>query len=190
MTSFFNAFNELSLLWVTLIFFAVLAVLGFVFYRFKNTRPYMGQLLVLSGICLVAIIFFILTFTLRVKKTDIYVTAATMPRVWIAALVPMAVLTLVSIFNGTTKADEPFGRWKLVSLVAVMVFSSVFLFEYIGYYLSSALFLVLMMVVMRERKWTRLVLVPTLWCVFTYFVFQKLLFMSLPTGKWIEALLG
>lgn len=190
MKEFAKAFSELSLVWVALIFFGALALLGVLFFNIKKTRPYLGQMMVLSGISLVALIFYILTFALRVKKTDIYVTAATMPRVWMVAMVPMVLLTLVSILNGSTAPDKPFGRWKLVLLVAAMVFSSVFLFKYLGYYISSALFLVLMMVVMRERKWLRLVLVPAAWCVFTYFVFDKLLYMSLPAGEWVKALLG
>ena len=190
MKEFSVAFSELSLIWVALMFFAALALLGVLFFNIKKTRPYLGQMLVLSGISLIAFIFFILTFALRVKKTDIYVTAATMPRVWMVALVPMVILTLISILNGSTPPDKPFGRWKLVLLVAVMVFTSVFLFDTLGYYISSALFLVLMMVVMRERNWLRLLLVPLSWCALTYFVFNKLLYISLPAGEWVTALLG
>ena len=188
--AFAIAFSQISLGWVSLMFLAALGLLGFIFSRFERTRPYMGQLLILSGICLLALVFFILTFSLKVRKADQFVTAATMPRVWIAGLVPVAVLAFVSILNGSTPPDKPFGRWQMVLMVIVAVFSSVYLFDYIGYYISSALFLVLMMVMMRERKWTRLLLVPLGWCAFTYFVFEKLLYMSLPAGRWITGLLG
>lgn len=185
-----KALSQLSLIWIAVIYFVAMALLWLLFRSMKKTRPFLGQLMVISGICLVALIFFILTFDLKVRKQDIYVTAATMPRVWIAALVPVAILTYVSILNGTSEPDKPFGRWQIVLTVAVAVFASVFLFDYIGYYLSTAIFLVLMMVTMRERSWIRLVLVPLGWCLFTFFVFDKLLFISLPHGEWITALLG
>lgn len=190
MTELAKALSQLSLVWIAVIYFSAMALLWLLFRSMKKTRPYLGQLLVISGICLIALIFFILTFDLKVRKQDIYVTAATMPRVWIAALVPVAILTYVAILNGNSKPDEPFGRWQMVLTVAVAVFASVFLFDYIGYYLSSALFLVLMMVLMKERNWLRLVLVPLSWCLFTYFVFDKLLFITLPTGEWIKAVIG
>lgn len=190
MAGFAEALSRVGLAWTGLMLAAALFVLWLLFSRFGRTRPYRGQLLVLSGICLVALLFFLLTFDLKVKKTDVYVTAATMPRVWAAALVPVAVLAFVSILTGASQPDKPFGRWQMVLLVIVAVFSSVYLFDYVGYYISSALFLVLMMVMMRERKWIRLLLVPLGWCAFTYFVFEKLLFMTLPHGQWISAVFG
>lgn len=190
MTGLAAALSKFSLFWTGLALVGVLILLGILFFRLKKTRPYVGQLLVLSGICLIALLFFLLTFDLKVRKTDIHVTAATMPRVWVAALLPVAVLAFVSILNGSCPPDKPFGRWQMVVLVIMAVFSSVYLFDYVGYYISSALFLVLMMVMMRERKWIRLVLVPVCWCLFTYFVFDKLLYMSLPQGQWIMAIFG
>lgn len=190
MAAFASFLSKISLIWIALAWVVLMALLGLLFSRFERTRPYMGQLLVLSGICLVALLFFVLTFDLKVRKMDMHVTAATMPRVWAAALVPVAVLAFVSILNLSSAPDKPFERWQMVVLVIAAVFSSVYLFDYIGYYISSALFLVLMMVMMRERKWTRLVLVPAVWCAFTYLVFEKLLYMSLPQGQWITALLG
>ena len=117
-----------------------------------------------------------------------YTTAATMPRTWCALMTPVIILVVVSILNGNSKPDEPFKHWQLALGIAVIVFASVFLFDYIGYYLSSALFLVLTMWLMKERKVLRLVLTPICWCLFAWLVFDKLLYITLPTGQLIKAL--
>lgn len=168
--------------WVILLaFLAIMVGLFFVYRAGKKTRPYAGQLLVLSGICLIALLFYILTFGFKVSKLATGATAATMPRVWCIALIPVAALCAYSIFR-SKKADEPFGRWKLVFIVIIAVFLSVFLYQYIGYYLSSALFILLLML-LEERKPLPLVAVPVCWMLFSYFVFAKFLFISLPKGQ-------
>ena len=59
---------------------------------------------------------------------------------------------------------------------------SVILFSFLGYYLSSAAFIFGVMWVMKERRWKMLVLTPVAWVAFTYLIFQRVLFIGLPTG--------
>lgn len=168
---------------VLLVFAAVLAVLYVAFWKCPKTRPYKGQLIVLCAICLMALLFFILTYSFKVSKMATGATAATMPRAWCGCLIPVALLCLKSILDGSADPDEPFGQhWKMVLGVTAAVFVSVYLFSSIGYYLSSAIFLVMLMLLMGERKPVVLIGVPIFWCVFTYFVFAKFLFIALPTG--------
>ncbi len=174
---------ESNFLWTVLIFAALMVLFGIIYSRVPKLKPYKGQLLVVTFLCLFTLLLFLCTFSFKVKGIMKYTTAATMPRTWCALMVPVIILVFVSILNGTCKPDEPFGRWQLASGIAVMVFASVLLFDYIGYYLSSAIFLVLMMVLMRERKPLRLILVPVGWCLFTYLVFDKLLYITLPAGS-------
>ncbi len=170
-------------LWTLLIFVACM-ILFWVFYTLvPRLKPFRGQLMVVTFLTLFTLLLFLCTFSFKVKGIMKYTTAATMPRTWCALMVPVLILVFVAILDGTCKPDEPFGRWQLTLGIAILVFASVFLFDYIGYYLSSAIFLVVMMVLMRERKPLRLILVPICWCIFTYLVFDKLLFISLPVGS-------
>lgn len=177
-----------NFLWTALIFVALLAGFWVLYGAIPKLKPYRGQMLVITGLCLFTLLLFLCTFSFKVKKLMKYTTAATMPRTWCAFMVPVIVLVVVSILNGSSDPDEPFAHWQLSLGVAVAVFASVFLFDYIGYYLSSALFLVLMMTMMRERKVLRLVLTPICWCLFTWLVFDKLLYIKLPTGQLFQAL--
>ena len=87
------------------------------------------------------------------------------------------------------KPDKKFDRWVFALLVGLGSIVSVMLFQWIGYYLSSALFIVIVMIAMGERNWIQLTLTPIIWCVFTYFVFNKLLFISLPVGSLFKGIL-
>ena len=78
---------------------------------------------------------------------------------------------------------EKFNRWVFALLVGVGSIFSVILFQYIGYYLSSAIFIFVVMIAMGEKNKLQLILVPVIWCLFTYFVFYKLLYIKLPFGS-------
>ncbi len=184
MTAFAKMLASLNVWWVLLGYFLILAVLFVIFKANAKTRPYKGQLLVLCAICLMALLFFVLTYSFKVSKMATGATAATMPRAWCGCLIPVALLCLKSILDGSADPDEPFGtHWKLVIGVAAAVFISVYLFQSVGYYLSSAAFLVLLMWLMGERKPVVLAAVPVCWCLFSYFIFAKFLYIALPTGS-------
>ena len=177
--------TDLNPLWLLAGFAAILVPLFFVYSKCPKTKPFRGQLLVITGFCLFTLLFFLMGFDFKVNKQmrDAGFFANTVPNTWAALMVPCAIMVIVNIFSATNKPDEPFGKWALALGVGVAALAAVFLFEYIGYYLSSVLFLLLMMFLMRERRVVILVAVPVIWCVFVYFVFDKLLYMGLPTGS-------
>jgi putative tricarboxylic transport membrane protein len=181
--------TSLNVGWIVLGYAVIMAVLLLIFRKSKKIRPYTGQMMVVCGICLFALLFFILTFAFKVSKMATGATASTMPRTWCVALLPISILCIISILNGSSNPDEPFQRWKFVIGVTFAVFASVFLFSYIGYYLSSALFIVLLMWLLGERKAVTLVAVPVIWDVFTYLVFARVLYISLPIGALFELIL-
>lgn len=189
MTAFAKTLASLNVGWILLGYFAVMAIFFLIFRSCKKTRPYVGQLMVITGILVIAALFFILTFSFKTSKMATGATARTMPRTWCAALIPVGLLCYISILKGDTKPDEPFGRWKFVLGVIAAVFISVFLFAYIGYYLSSAIFLVLLMLLLHERNPITLIAVPVVWDLIAYFVFAKFLYISLPIGAIFEKIL-
>ena len=176
--------TNLDLVWILLGFAAIMVGFFFLFGLSKKLKAYRGQMMVITGLCLFFLLFFLMTFAFKIRKAQmIHTTAATVPRAWIFLMIPVAIMVITSILNGKSGTDEPFGRWVLTLGIAAAAFISVFLFEYIGYYLSSALLLILMMFLLRERKVAVLVGVPVGWVLFTYFVFAKLLYITLPIGS-------
>lgn len=189
MSALAKSLASLNVNWIVLGYAVVMMILFVIFRRSQKIRPYTGQMMVVSGICLFALLFFILTFSFKVSKMATGATASTMPRTWCVALLPVSILCIISILNGSSEPDEPFQRWKFVIGVTFAVFASVFLFSYIGYYLSSALFIFLLMWLLGERKVVTLTAVPVIWDLFTYFVFARVLYISLPVGALFELIL-
>lgn len=166
-------------------FFVIMAAVVLLYRSFPKTKPFTGQLALITGFCLFTLLFFLMSFDFRVNKMmrDAGTTASTIPNTWAALMVPVAIMVFVNIFSATNKPDEPFEKWQLALGIGIAALASVFLFDVIGYYLSSVLFLLLMMFLMRERRVLVLVLVPVVWCIFVFLVFDKLLYMGLPTGS-------
>jgi hypothetical protein len=94
----------------------------------------------------------------------------------------------IAILRKDNKPDAKFDRWVFAMLVGLGSIVSVLLFNWIGYYLSSAIFIVTVMIAMGEKNKLQIILTPIIWCVFTYFVFNKLLFISLPVGSLFSGL--
>ena len=168
-----------------LFLFVFLAVIWSLTRISPKLRPYTGQILLLAAILWVGILFALITFAfpkprgMMASATD----ASTIPRLWTVALVPFALLTLWPMINGKEKPDKPWKDLKLVVYVLVAVVGSLLLFDVIGYYLSSALFIFVIMRLLKSRDKVQLIAVPAGWVVFTYLVFEQLLSVSLPVGR-------
>ena len=153
----------------------------FLFNAIPRTKPVKAQLLCVVGMDLITLLFYILTFSLRVSKMAAQsgATPRTMPRLWAFLMIFASIGAYIAILKKDNKPDAKFDRWVFALLVALGSIVSVILFQWIGYYLSSALFIVTVMIAMGEKNKLQLILTPVLWCVFTYFVFNKFLFISL-----------
>ena len=163
----------------------------FLFNAIPRTKPVKAQLLCVVGMDLITLLFYLLTFSLRVSKmaASAGATPRTLPRLWAFLMLLASICAYVAILKKSNKPDKKFDRWVFALLVGLGSIVSVMLFQWIGYYLSSALFIVIVMIAMGERNWIQLTLTPIIWCVFTYFVFNKLLFISLPVGSLFKGIL-
>ncbi|MCL2604904.1 MAG: tripartite tricarboxylate transporter TctB family protein [Defluviitaleaceae bacterium] len=159
---------------------------------FKRIRPFRGQLMVLAAITWMGILFYLISFTFPGRSifTGNMPPAYTIPRVWVYALIPTVILTLIPIVRGKNDPDPKWGNLKLVGIVLTLLVLNVGLFQYIGYYISSALFIVALMWLLGCRSKVELLAVPAGWVVFTYFVFAQLLNVRLPVGSLVTNLMG
>ncbi|MBQ7519569.1 MAG: tripartite tricarboxylate transporter TctB family protein [Clostridia bacterium] len=185
MTAFSTWLSKLSYGWVLGGIAVVLIGFYFLFNAIPRTRHVKAQLLCVVGMDLITLLFFILTYSLRVSKMAAQsgATPRTLPRLWALLMLLASIGAYVAILKKDNKPDKGFDRWIFALLVGLGSIVSVLLFQWIGYYLSSAIFIVVVMVAMGEKSKLQLILTPIIWCVFTYFVFNKLLFISLPVGS-------
>ena len=184
MTALSNWLNSLSYGYIIAGFAVLMVGFWFLFNAFPRTKPVKAQLLCVVGMDLITLLFYILTFSLRVSKMAAQsgATPRTMPRLWAFLMLLASIGAYIAILKKDNKPDEGFGRWVFALMVGLGSIVSVVLFQWIGYYLSSAIFIVTVMIAMGEKNKLQLILTPVIWCVFTYFVFNKFLFISLPVG--------
>ena len=184
MESFSKWLTNLSYWWILLGFLAIMTGLFVLFGIWPRTKRVRVQLLCLCGMDFVTLLFYLLTFNLRVSKlaAEAGATPRTMPRLWALLMALSSIGAFFAILKTDNKEDEKFNRWVFALLVGVGSIFSVIMFQYIGYYLSSAIFIFVVMIAMGERNKLQLILVPVIWCLFTYFVFYKMLYIKLPFG--------
>lgn len=163
----------------------------FLFNAIPRTKPVKAQLLCVVGMDLITLLFYLLTFSLRVSKmaAESGATPRTLPRLWAYLMLLASIGAYIAILRKDNKPDKKFDRWVFALLVGLGSIVSVLLFQWIGYYLSSAIFIIVVMVAMGEKNKLQLILTPVIWCVFTYFVFNKFLFISLPVGSLFKGIL-
>ena len=185
MTAFSTWLSKLSYGWILGGIAVVLIGFYFLFNAIPRTKHVKAQLLCVVGMDLITLLFFILTYSLRVSKMAAQsgATPRTLPRLWALLMLLASIGAYVAILKKDNKPDKGFDRWVFALLVGLGSIVSVLLFQWIGYYLSSAIFIVVVMVAMGEKNKLQLILTPIIWCAFTYFVFNKLLFISLPVGS-------
>ena len=191
MTALSNWLNSLGYGWVLGGFAVLLIGFYFLFNAIPRTKPVKAQLLCVVGMDLVTLLFYLLTFSLRVSKmaAESGATPRTLPRLWAFLMALASAGAYAAILRKDNKPDKGFDRWVFALLVGLGSIVSVLLFQWIGYYLSSAIFIVTVMIAMGEKNRLQLILTPIVWCAFTFFVFNKLLYIRLPVGTLFESLL-
>ena len=196
MTEFFTTIgtwlDELALPFHLLMFVGFLCLIFGVTWPVKKLRPYIGQLLVLSGIFWVFAVFYLVTFTFPVPRgilADI-TPGSYIPRLWFYSLLPVIVLVLIPIFRGKEDVDPKWGNLRLLGIVLGVLVISISMFNFIGYYIASAVFIVVTMWLLGSRNKVELVAVPAGWILFSYFVFAQLLSVRLPIGSLIETIIS
>ena len=191
MTALSNWLNSLSYGYILGGIAVLMVGFYFLFNAIPRTRPVKAQLLCVVGMDLITLLFYILTFSLRVSKMAAQsgATPRTLPRLWAFLMLLASIGAYIAILKKDNKPDEGFNRWVFALMVGLGSIVSVVLFQWIGYYLSSAIFIVMVMIAMGERNKLQLILTPIIWCIFTYFVFNKFLFISLPVGSLFKDLI-
>jgi hypothetical protein len=147
----------------------------------KNT----GLLMMLAGLLLFCLVFLLLSFGFPSKGQ---VSASVVPRLWIFGLVACCIYLFISTLRGNEEPDPAVGHLSLVFLFIGLSIVYMILIEVIGFYISSFLFLAAGMLVLAYRRWAVLLTVAGGWVVFSYLVFNRILFVPLPDGALIELL--
>lgn len=140
---------------------------------------YTGGILAIAAIALVGFVFLLLSFWFPIRGE---VSAAVIPRLWVAGLWACCLYLLVRTLRGREDPDAPARGLSLVFEFMGLSVGYLVLMYLVGYYLSTLLFLIAAIITLGYRRWLRLLAVAGGWVIFVYVVFFRLLYVPLPGG--------
>jgi hypothetical protein len=150
-------------------------------------KEYLGQASLLLSLGLISAMLFALTIWFPVRGE---VSAAVVPRLWIAGIFACLIYLFVLIVNKTEKPDQAKGDIALTVKFMAATAAYIVLMVLVGYFIASIMFLFVAMAMLSYRRRIVTVSIGVGWMVFSYLVFYKLLYVPLPQGLLINALFG
>lgn len=146
--------------------------------RFSKKKDYTGQAIIPTMMIAFSLLLWAITFSFPSEEAG----PAVVPRLWIFWSVLLAGLLLVFCFSGKTDKDPRSGRLGFLLTGIILTIVYFFAIEILGYFISSFLFLALLMYLLSYRKPLVVFLVCSGWVLFSYIIFYKLLYIQLPLG--------
>jgi len=147
-------------------------------FRFTSLRDWTGQALVPTVLMAMGLLFFAITFDFHVEQAG----PAMIPRLWISCLVVLCSAILFFTLRSKADKDPKAGRIGFVFIGIGIMIAYFFAIQTLGYFVSSFIFLAVMMYLLSCRKPLVIFLVSSGWLAFSYVVFYKLLYIQLPLG--------
>lgn len=183
LTYFAEGYGLLLMLAVFAVVIAFITV-----WMLRSKRRNMASLIALgTGLVALGITVFVLSSNL-VQSAFNANEAAMIPKLWATILIPSALFMIYRALTGAEEVPEPVGRLDKVLAVAIVAIISVFFMKYVGYFICSALFIFFCMYILGYKKPITMIAISLSWVAFSYFIFYRLLWVTLPVGSVIKAI--
>jgi putative tricarboxylic transport membrane protein len=171
-------FSEgIGLFWLTAGAAALLVGLGIAVW-FSRLRPYLVNILIPSCLVVLSLVFLFLTFGFRIQEAG----PAVVPRLYIAVILVLSGIVLLQIFRGKEKVVPGLERTGFLALLMAIFIIYFLAMPYMGYFLSTFLFILVMLHILGYRKKMLIWVIAGGWVLFSYVLFYKLLYIQLPLG--------
>lgn len=105
------------------------------------------------------------------------------PMMWGSLLCGCALLQFVKIWRKKDYKQIQYGHVGKVAAVLAVVVAMILVFDWLGFFVSSGLMLIALMLLMGERRKFLMTATALVWMVATWAIFNKLLLLGLPVGK-------
>lgn len=161
----------------------IMIFLGFLVYH-SSKRELMGKILIIAFFFSLSIVFYVLSFVFPGTGE---VGPNVVPRLWIFILIPLNFILLIKTLKEKDFKTEH-GNIILVLMFACLLVLYLVSIYYLGYFISSFLFLSIAMYILGYRKILTMTLISVIWVLFSYLFFYKILYVPLPIGKVIETI--
>jgi hypothetical protein len=169
-------------LWVVAIILAFF--IGFVLLVFlKFDLNKLNYNIIISGIFIwIAAFFYYQTTLFDIPKGLNITSPALIPRIWVFALAVFCIWNIVNeLKNKSPKIKS--GRLTILGKMLLALLIYFIAIPYIGYFLSTPIFLITGMYILNYRKWSLMIVNAFGFVLFSYVVFDLLLKIELPLGS-------
>jgi len=160
----------------------IIAGIIYIISKKKNIKL-KGTVVILAFSLLLAIAFYYISYFFPAPREGLFVGAGTVPKVWSVFLITASIIGLITYYKNpvgeTTKKGE---NVKSVIVLAGLVFIYISFISFLGFFISTALFLIAAMLLMNYRNYLSVVITTVLVLLFMYIVFIKVLMVPLPLG--------
>lgn len=170
------------LLFLTIGLVIIIVLSGYFIFRSRFSNVF-GRVMVIGLFLLMSIVFY---FQSSIFPVSSDVGPAVVPRLWIFMLAPLCLLLLFKTFREKEKVEKGGPRIDIVFTFIGLLITYLVAMNFIGYFLSTFLFMVIGMVYLGYKDKKVMIITTSTWIVFSYLIFYKVLFIPLPLGKIFE----
>ena len=159
---------------------SLVIILGIgVWVRHSGKRQYLGNILIPCILIAVSLMFMTLTFRFARQEEA---GPELIPRLWICLIIVLSAIILRQIFRGRDKVASKIEKPGLLIFVMAALIGYFLAMPFLGYFLSTFLFIVLLLNVLSYPKKVLIYVIAGGWCLASYLVFYKLFYIQLPLG--------
>ncbi len=169
---------------ILLIGVSVVILIGLIILLVRlHKKEIIGQVIIIYFFLSLSIIFYIVSFGFPNVGE---VGAAVVPRLWIFALIPLNIYLLIRTLRNKDHIERQKGDMHQVLFFIAFLAVYLVAIMFLGYYISTFLFLFLGMYLLGYRKIMSMVIISIMWIIFSYLIFYRLLYVQLPVGSLVE----
>ena len=150
-----------------------------IWVRHSGRRRYLVNILIPCILIAFSLVFLVLTFNFQRHEEA---GPALIPRLWIYLIVVLSGIILWQVLRGRDKVAPKIERPGLLVFVMAALIGYFVVMPFIGYFLSTFLFIVLLLNVLSYPKKGLIYVIAGGWCIVSYLVFYKLFYIQLPLG--------
>ncbi|MEA1986212.1 MAG: tripartite tricarboxylate transporter substrate-binding protein [Candidatus Marinimicrobia bacterium] len=172
--------------YLTLFLFGIFIISFLIVYLVfkKKDIKINGTISILTITGILSVTFFYISSFFPAPREGLFVSSATVPKVWSIFLFIVSVIGLKLYYKNPTDETAKKGEnVKSVISLSFLILAYITLISIIGFFISTGLFLISSMLIMRYKKYISLLLTTTLVLLFMYIVFIKILMVPLPIGS-------
>jgi len=141
-----------------------------------------GETVIALVMIFISIIIYLLTLNFEAGKLSGSVGPSSIPRLWSIILAAFSIRLIFKNFrNPQIESDEKRNSVKTIGLIFLMA-TYLLIMNYLGYYISTGLFLILGMIWMNFKNYLVIALTTGGFLLMSYYVIQTLLQVPLPEG--------